>query len=176
SRPPAYVTRFRSDARAISRERELQRRHKLAAVIGYGAVGKATADALRRRGYQVAVHDTDPAALARAQADGCVITDGDEATRRRAALQDAHLLVSATGRTTIEPKEFADFLPDGAILVNAASGTHEFGVGALGDDALTAATRPEALREDGVATTTFGGRSVATGAYTTSGKHRHLVF
>lgn len=163
-------------AEVFLRELDVQPRQKRAAVIGYGAVGKATADALRRRGYEVAVHDTDPAALARAAGDGCVVTDGDDATRRRAALQNAHVLVSATGRTTIEPKEFADLLPDGAILVNAASGTHEFGIGALGDDALTAATRPEALREDGVATTTLGGRSVATGAYTTSGKHRHLVF
>jgi S-adenosylhomocysteine hydrolase len=147
-----------------------------ACVIGYGAVGKATADALRRRGYQVWVHDHDSAALARARADGCEVPAGDEAARRRSALAHAHLLVSCTGRTTIQPDEFADLLPDGAILTNAASGTHELGIHALGDDELARRTASERLRSDGQAMTTFQGRPLATGPYLAPGKHRHLVF
>lgn len=93
---------------------------KVASIIGYGAVGKASADALRRRGYTVHVHDTDPAKLAAARKDGC-----QPATREEALAKGA-LLISATGRTTLEPADY-DLLPRGAILVNAASGNHELG-------------------------------------------------
>lgn len=149
---------------------------KEACVIGYGAVGKATADALRRRGYQVWVHDTDPAALARAQADGCETPTGDAEARRAAALAHGHLLISCTGRTTITPDEFAGLLPNGAILTNAASGTHELGIHALGDEQLAQRTAPESLRSDGAATTTFRGAPIATGPFLAPGKHRRLVF
>jgi S-adenosylhomocysteine hydrolase len=160
----------------LLRELGLQPTRKQAAVIGYGAVGKATADALRRRGFDVFVHDHSESALARARQDGCVVPAGNEEARRNEVLRHAHVLISATGRTTIEPREYAALLPDGAILVNAASGTHELGVGALGDDALTNATQAEGLREDGTATIRFRGDVLSTGSYATSSKHRHLVF
>ncbi|HEY1101541.1 MAG TPA: NAD(P)-dependent oxidoreductase, partial [Myxococcota bacterium] len=95
---------------------------KEAVVIGYGAVGKATADALRRRGYTVFVHDIDPKKMQQAQADGC--TPGT----REETLQHAHLLFSCTGQTTITPDEFDALLPKHAVLVNAASGNHELGM------------------------------------------------
>lgn len=147
-----------------------------ACVIGYGAVGKATADALRRRGYAVFVHDVDPAALQRARADGCEVPAGDERTRRAAALAHGHLVFGCTGRTVIHPDEFASLLPNGAILTNAASGTHELGVHDLGDAQLARRTAPERLRHDGMATTTFRGSPIATGPFLAPGKHRHLVF
>jgi S-adenosylhomocysteine hydrolase len=157
-------------------EAGVQPTKKEACVVGYGAVGKATADALRRRGYTVWVHDTDPAALARAQADGCEVPAGSLDQRRAAALAHAHLLVSCTGRTTMTPDEFADLLPDGAVLTNAASGTHELGIHALGDEQLAERTAAESLRSDGIATTMFRGAPVATGPFLAPGKHRHLVF
>ncbi len=95
---------------------------KEAVVIGYGAVGKATADALQRRGYAVFVHDIDPAKMAQAMADGCV------AGPREHTLKHAHLMFSCTGRTTITPAEFDTLLPKHAVLVNAASGNHELGM------------------------------------------------
>ncbi|HEY1100331.1 MAG TPA: hypothetical protein VGF99_15440, partial [Myxococcota bacterium] len=149
---------------------------KEACVVGYGAVGKATADALRRRGYQVFVHDLDPAALARARADGCEVPAGDDVTRRAAALAHGHLVIGCTGRTVITPDEFAALLPDGAVLTNAASGTHELGIHDLGDEQLARRTAPESLRHDGTATTTFRGAPIATGPFLAPGKHRHLVF
>ena len=149
---------------------------KEACIVGYGAVGKATADALRRRGYEVFVHDIDPAALARARADGCEVPAGDEGTRRAAALAHGHLLISCTGRTTLRPDEFASLLPDGAILTNAASGTHELGIHDLGDEQLARRTASESLRKDGIATTTFRDLPIATGPFLAPGKHRHLVF
>jgi S-adenosylhomocysteine hydrolase len=149
---------------------------KEACIIGYGAVGKATADALRRRGHQVWVHDTDAAACQRARDDGCQVPDGNDEQRRRLALAHGHMTISCTGRTTLTPDDFATHLPSGAILVNAASGTHEFGIHALGDQQLAARTAAESLRSDGMAMTAFGGQQVATGPFMAPGKHRHLVF
>ncbi len=151
-------------------------RKKEACIIGYGAVGQATAAALKRRGYSVWVHDTDPASLARAKADGCEVPTGNDDERRRGALAHGHIVVSCTGRTTIHPDEFPSLLPDGAILVNAASGTHELGVHALGDAQIAARTAAESLRLDGQATTTFHEKPIATGPFLAPGKHRHLVF
>ena len=95
---------------------------KEAVVIGYGAVGKATADALHRRGFKVFVHDIDPAKMAQAKKDGCFPGP------REKTLEHAHLLFSCTGRTTITPDEFDALLPKHAVLVNAASGNHELGM------------------------------------------------
>jgi len=97
-------------------------RPKEAAVVGYGAVGKATADALRRRGFTVFVYDIDPHKMAQAQRDGC--TPGP----REETLKHAQLLYSCTGKTTITPAEFDALLPRHAVLVNAASGNHELGM------------------------------------------------
>ena len=94
---------------------------EVATIIGYGAVGKATADALRRRGTQVHVWDTDPQKRAAARADGCT------ATTREDALAHAHVLFGCTGHTVLTPDAY-DLLPDGAVLVNAASGNHELGL------------------------------------------------
>ena len=126
---------------------------KEACVVGYGAVGKATADALRRRGYQIFVHDIDPKALDRARTDGCEVPAGDDVTRRATALS-----------------------PDGAILTNAASGTHELGIHDLGDAQLARRTASESLRDDGTAMTTFRGQPIATAPFLAPCKHRHLVF
>lgn len=92
-----------------------------ASVLGYGAVGKATADALRRRGFEVRVYDIDGDRMAAARTAGYVTGTRDE------VLGKAHLLFSCTGRTTLGPDQFGA-LPDGAILVNAASGNHELGM------------------------------------------------
>lgn len=107
-------------AQLLQANPSLQLQEKQATVIGYGAVGRASADALRRRGFLVRVFDIDPAKMKQAEDDGC------EAVPRDEALKQAHLLVSATGRTTIELSEY-EALPDGAVLVNAASGNHELG-------------------------------------------------
>jgi S-adenosylhomocysteine hydrolase len=95
---------------------------KEAAVVGYGAVGKATADALRLRGFTVYVYDIDPQKMEQAKKDGC--TPGP----REETLKHAHVLYSCTGKTTITPDEFDALLPKNAILVNAASGNHELGM------------------------------------------------
>jgi threonine dehydrogenase-like Zn-dependent dehydrogenase len=93
---------------------------KVATILGYGAVGKATADQLRARGYEVWVDDTSPAAMERAREDGCLATTRDE------ALAHGRLLYGCTGRGALTEDDYAK-LPDGAVLANAASGNHELG-------------------------------------------------
>lgn len=135
---------------------ELKVEPKIACIIGYGAVGQATADALSRRGYQVVVYDKDPAAMERARADG------HEALPREQALAKAHMLVGATGRTVLTPAEY-DLLPDGAVLVNAASGNHELGLHDV-EPGFFREADPEARESaDGVIRTTFRGLDVKVG-------------
>ena len=137
---------------------DLKIQPKEAAVIGYGAVGKATADALRRRGYKVFVHDIDPEKMKQAKADGCVPGPRDN------TLAHGHLLFSATGRTTIRPEEFEGLLPDKAVLVNAASGNHELGMDAheVGGGFFTEDAK-ERVDEEGYRRTEFNGLDVRLG-------------
>lgn len=138
---------------------DLSKKPKEATVIGYGAVGKATADALRRRGYTVYVHDIDPAKMEAAKADGCSPMGRDE------ALSHAHLLFSCTGRTTITPDEFDAKLPNGSVLVNAASGNHELGMDGIEQGAgfLNKDDSHERIDELGFRLSDFGGREVILG-------------
>lgn len=170
---------------------------KVATVIGYGAVGKASADALQRRGYSVHVYDTDPAKLAAAKADGCTPSTREEALAKGA------LLISATGRTTLTPADY-DLLPRGALLVNAASGNHELGAHLIEDAAKAVedelakskpprgrfdvhlpeldevVVRPYAdgkdrLGEDGLWRTSFGDRELVVGHALDDDSMRHRV-
>lgn len=125
-----------------------------AAVIGYGAIGKATADALRRQGYRVHVFDLDPERQRQAVADGCAVGTREE------VLEHGHLLVSCTGRTTIRPAEY-DLLPAGAILANAASNNHELGMHELtADDERRTADRQRTVDRAGRSHSTFQGRDI----------------
>jgi S-adenosylhomocysteine hydrolase len=141
---------------------------KIACLIGYGAVGKATAAALMKRGYQVVVTDTDPARRAAAQKDGCTPLPRTE------ALAQAHLLVSATGRTTITPAEY-DLLPDHAVLLNAASGNHELGLHTLTSDQLHA-HEGESHQDERSVRGTFNGQPVWLGDRTDDPALRHRVW
>ncbi len=133
---------------------------KEATVLGYGAVGKATADALRRRGYTVNVFDIDPVKMAQAQKEGC------NAPPREEALKRAQLLISATGRTAITPEEF-DRLPNHAVLVNAASGNHELGMDTrpVGGSMLAGDDPHEKVNEEGYRITRFRGLDVTAGDF-----------
>ncbi len=129
---------------------------KTATVVGFGAIGEATARALLRRGYTVFVTDPSPEARARAEAAGCTALDRDE------ALGQGRLLFSCTGRTTITPAEFGK-LPSGCVLVNGASGNHELGLHELAPDFF--ATHDPAAHRTGAdrLRSSFGGREVDLG-------------
>lgn len=92
-----------------------------ATVLGYGAVGEAVARSLRARGFEVHVFDPDPERRARAELAG-MVAHADKAS----ALPHGQTLVSCVGKRTLFPEDH-DLLPDGAILVNAASADDELG-------------------------------------------------
>lgn len=121
---------------------ELRIEPKVAAVVGYGAVGKATAAALAKRGYQVEVFDTDPRAMRAAAMSGFGvggldrktldrIIQGEATPADRAAFESArakvfaqgHLAVNCTPGPGWSRSELALF-PDKAVFANAGSNTH----------------------------------------------------
>lgn len=115
---------------------------KVAAVVGYGAVGQATAAALKKRGFQVEVFDTDPKMMQRALKDGFGVggldpkvlergVRGETSPEDRAALDAArqqvfakgHLAVNCTPGSGWSRAELGLF-PDQAVFANAGSNTH----------------------------------------------------
>jgi S-adenosylhomocysteine hydrolase len=110
-----------------------------AAIIGFGAVGSATAERLRARGYKVFVYDIDPAKMAAAaqagyDVGGFPVDQQPEGKGLEAALDRArdrvfahgHLTVGCTPSTCLERREYGK-LPDHAVLANAGSGYDAFG-------------------------------------------------
>jgi S-adenosylhomocysteine hydrolase len=91
-----------------------------ATVVGYGAIGQRVAAALQARGVKVHIYDSDPNVLKNLP-PGMVGHTG-----KAEALSHAHLLVSCVGARTLFPADW-DALPNGAMLVNAASADDELG-------------------------------------------------
>ncbi|MBI4819849.1 MAG: hypothetical protein HY791_26485 [Deltaproteobacteria bacterium] len=135
---------------------ELEIKPKEACIVGYGAVGKATADALKRRGFSVFVYDTDPAKMTAAT------KDGNTALPRDQALAHGHLLVGCTGKTILTPAEFSK-LPPGAVLANAASGNHELGMHQLTPEQHQKLEENAVAGPDGALRTRFKGAEISLG-------------
>lgn len=131
---------------------------KEATVLGYGAVGMNVAKSLQRRGYTVHVYDVDPEKMAAAKKDGMVTGSREE------MLKHGHLVVGATGRGCLTVEEYA-LLPKKAVLANAASGRHEFGLDEVYDvDAQVKTSDPhEVFTEDGLRTTLVRGKMTVVG-------------
>lgn len=145
-----------SDIEREAREAGHEVKPKIATILGYGAVGKGTAEALRRRGYEVHVWDTDPKQLDQAKRDGFAATTRDD------ALAHAHLLVGCTGKTSLDASEI-DRLPKGAVLANAGSGNYELGTNVeLPQDAH------RTVDETGLAWSELAGEKVRLGEAVTS--------
>ena len=103
---------------------------KTIGIIGYGAVGSATAAAFARRGFDVVVTDIDENAEQDAREDGesLAMLPGDGGSVRVASRQEvlgAGIIVGCTGRGCMTIEE-TEHLRDGAVLVSGASGDHEF--------------------------------------------------
>jgi S-adenosylhomocysteine hydrolase len=103
---------------------------KEALVMGCGAVGGGVARAMLDRKQDVHLYDKD---VTRAQElRDTLLAEGFPADKifvhadKREALGHAGLLVSCVGMRTLERGDH-DFLPDGAVLVNAASADDELG-------------------------------------------------
>lgn len=122
---------------------ELKIEPKEAAIVGYGAVGRATAAALKRRGYKVFVYDKDPKVMLAAAKAGFDVGGLSIAALEKAAKMDGgldpesktafdearkkvfshgHLSVDCTPGPGWNRDEFGLF-PDKAVLANGGSGT-----------------------------------------------------
>jgi S-adenosylhomocysteine hydrolase len=99
---------------------------KTVGVVGYGAVGIATAKAFAERGYHVVVTDIrDEAVASLKQGPLTTAAGGSIRLAARDDVLGAGIVVGCTGTGAMSLAETAK-LKDGAILVSAASGDHEF--------------------------------------------------
>jgi len=101
-----------------------------AVILGYGAVGKSVAMALRARQFDVWLYDPCPKKMKLAQAAGLhIATTTSRSEALKELLPKAHVLFGCagtlSGRTALCEEELFN-LPDGAVLFNAASGNDQF--------------------------------------------------
>ncbi|MCP9765740.1 adenosylhomocysteinase [Lacihabitans soyangensis] len=97
---------------AIRRATDLMLAGKVAAVAGYGDVGKGSADSLRGAGCRVLVTEIDPICALQAAMDGYEVVTMDEACTR------AQIFVTATGNYKIIRSEHFLKMRDKAIVCN----------------------------------------------------------
>lgn len=93
---------------------------RTALVIGYGRVGSSIAEILRGRGINTSVYDCRPAPLAEAAAKGFRAHK-----QLHKALEDASLVICATGNKALDLKGFA-LLKNGAVVASVTSSDDEF--------------------------------------------------
>ena len=99
---------------------------KTVGIVGYGAVGSATAEAFAKRGFAVVVTDINPQAELKARAKTLTTAAGGTIrVRPREEVLAAGIVVGCTGTGAMTEAEMA-LVKNGAFLVNAASGDHEF--------------------------------------------------
>ena len=121
---------------------------KTIGVVGSGAIGIATAEAFARRGFQVVVTDIDGAAPARLAGRQTSWPNGGAiAFAPRNEVLGAGIVVGCTGTGAMSLDE-AKLLKDGAILVSAASGDHEFPVVHTAAAKLQGASRDHLAMKD----------------------------
>ncbi len=92
---------------------------KRIALLGYGKIGKATAQSLKGRHSVYYVYDIDPIKRVEARLDG-FITDN-----KKNCLICADFILGVSGNTSIRKEDF-DFIKNGAILASGSSKQIEF--------------------------------------------------
>ncbi|MGB1141201.1 MAG: adenosylhomocysteinase [Halioglobus sp.] len=99
---------------------------KKALVIGYGDVGKGSAQSLRQEGMIVKISEIDPICAMQACMDGFEVVspfidgvnDGTEASINRDLLQTTDLVVTTTGNYNVCDKNMLNALKSGAVVSN----------------------------------------------------------
>ncbi len=97
---------------AIRRATDIMMAGKVAAVAGYGDVGKGSADSLRGAGCRVLVTEIDPICALQAAMDGYEVVTMNEAVTR------ANIFVTATGNVNIIRDRHFKNMRDKAIVCN----------------------------------------------------------
>jgi len=97
---------------AIRRATDVMIAGKVAVVAGYGDVGKGSAASLRGAGARVIVTEIDPICALQAAMDGFAVK------KMSTALQDANIVVTATGNKDILSKDHFEMMNDKTIVCN----------------------------------------------------------
>ncbi|NBC25541.1 MAG: adenosylhomocysteinase [Bacteroidetes bacterium] len=111
-----------SCADAIRRATDVMMAGKVAVVAGYGDVGKGSAASLRGAGARVIVTEIDPICALQAAMDGY------EVQKMSSAVQEADIVVTATGNKDILTEEHFRSMKDKAIVGNIGHFDNEIDV------------------------------------------------
>ena len=111
-----------SCADAIRRATDVMVAGKVAVVAGYGDVGKGSSASLRGNGARVIVTEIDPICALQAAMDGY------EVKKMKDAVQEADIVVTATGNKDIITKEHFRLMKDKAIVGNIGHFDNEIDV------------------------------------------------
>tara|TARA_B100000945_G_scaffold177168_1_gene142077 strand:+ start:288 stop:1577 length:1290 start_codon:yes stop_codon:yes gene_type:complete len=109
----------------IKRATDVMMSGKVAIICGYGDVGKGSAASLRQAGARVMVTETDPICALQAAMEGYEVVLLEE------AIQDADIVVTATGNKDIVNADHMRKMRDRAILCNIGHFDNEIQVEAL---------------------------------------------
>ena len=109
----------------IKRATDLMMSGKVAIVAGFGDVGKGSAASLKQAGARVMVTETDPICALQAAMEGYEVVLMDE------SIQDADIVVTATGNKDIVTADHVRKMKDRAILCNIGHFDNEIQVDAL---------------------------------------------
>jgi adenosylhomocysteinase len=112
---------------AIRRATDLMMAGKVAAVAGYGDVGKGTADSLRNAGCRVIVSEIDPICALQAAMDGY------EVKKMLDAVAEADIVVTATGNRDIISEAHFVRMKDKAVVCNIGHFDNEIDVAWLNE-------------------------------------------
>ncbi|MGB5929427.1 MAG: adenosylhomocysteinase, partial [Cyclobacteriaceae bacterium] len=113
---------------AIRRATDVMLAGKVAVVGGYGDVGKGSAQSLRGAGVRVIVTEIDPICALQAAMDGF------EVKRMKDAVQEADIVVTATGNKDIITGEHFQLMKDKTIVCNIGHFDNEIDVAWLNDN------------------------------------------
>jgi adenosylhomocysteinase len=109
----------------IKRATDVMMSGKVAIVAGFGDVGKGSAASLRQSGARVMVTETDPICALQAAMEGYEVVLMEE------AIQNADIVVTATGNKDIVTADHMRMMKDRAILCNIGHFDNEIQVDAL---------------------------------------------
>ena len=109
----------------IKRATDIMMSGKVAIVAGFGDVGKGSAASLRQAGARVMVTETDPICALQAAMEGYEVVLMDD------SIQDADIVVTATGNKDIVTADHVRKMKDRAILCNIGHFDNEIQVDAL---------------------------------------------
>ena len=122
---------------AIRRATDVMMAGKVAAVAGYGDVGKGSAASLRGAGARVIVSEIDPICALQAAMDGF------EVKKMADAVKEADIIVTATGNKDIVKAEHFMSMKDKAIVCNIGHFDNEIDVAWLKKNASRDEIKPQ---------------------------------